>query len=99
MKNSIAHRTVTRMFVVFALGLVFVAAAGVARGGTTERVSVASDGTQANDDSWRLSISADGRFVAFDSVATNLVAGDTNGRHEVFVHDRQTGQTARGCPS
>jgi Ca2+-binding RTX toxin-like protein len=63
--------------------------------GQTERVSVASDGTQGNDGSWVTSISADGRFVAFSSMASNLVPGDTNGREDVFVHDRQTGQTER----
>ncbi|HLV59106.1 MAG TPA: M36 family metallopeptidase, partial [Natronosporangium sp.] len=47
--------------------------------GVTERVSVASDGTQANANSFVASISADGRYVAFYSIATNLVPGDTNG--------------------
>src|SRR5437660_1328853 len=63
--------------------------------GTTERVSVASDGTQANNVSSYPALSADGRFVAFQSDATNLVAGDTNGATDVFVHDRQTGATER----
>ncbi len=63
--------------------------------GRTERVSVASDGTQVNDTSWNPAISADGRYVAFASTATNLVSGDTNGKQDVFVHDRQTGQTVR----
>src|SRR5436189_117254 len=63
--------------------------------GTTERVSVASDGTQANNVSSYPALSADGRFVAFQSDATNLVVGDTNGKTDVFVHDRQTGTTAR----
>lgn len=45
---------------------------------TTTRVSVASDGTEANNDSRGASISADGRFVAFSSGATNLIVGDTN---------------------
>ena len=63
--------------------------------GTTTRVSVASDGTQGNDFSAEASISATGRFVAFSSVATNLVSGDTNGVPDVFVHDRKTGQTTR----
>src|SRR5207247_262593 len=69
--------------------------------GTTERVSVASDGAQGNGSSGLLSfafppaLSADGRFVAFVSFATNLVAGDTNGATDVFVHDRQTGTTER----
>ena len=63
--------------------------------GTTERVSVASDGTESNAASVGSSLSADGRFVAFHSAATNLVAGDTNGATDVFVHDRQTGTTER----
>jgi hypothetical protein len=70
--------------------------------GMTERVSVDSSGAQANDDStlfqglWTgLSISADGRFVAFSSIATNLVPGDTNGQMDVFVHDRLSGATDR----
>ncbi|MCE7948595.1 MAG: hypothetical protein DYG88_14315, partial [Chloroflexi bacterium CFX4] len=59
------------------------------------RVSVASDGTQANGNSFRAAISADGRYVAFESAASNLVSGDTNGVRDIFVHDRQTGQTSR----
>jgi Tol biopolymer transport system component/cold shock CspA family protein len=62
---------------------------------TTERVSVSSGGVQANGESWTPSISADGRYVAFDSDATNLVADDTNAKTDVFVHDRQTGVTER----
>ena len=46
---------------------------------TIERVSVASDGTEGNSASGSPSISADGRYVAFDSTASNLVPGDTNG--------------------
>ena len=61
--------------------------------GTTTRVSVGSDGTQGNGDSLRPFISADGRYVAFDSTASNLVAGDTNGVQDIFVHDRVTGTT------
>src|SRR5207245_10503824 len=63
--------------------------------GTTERVSVASDGTESNAASLGSALSADGRFVAFQSDATNLVAGDTNGATDVFVRDRQTGMTER----
>jgi Tol biopolymer transport system component len=63
--------------------------------GNTTRVSVATGGTQANGNSELPSISADGRFVAFFSSATNLVSGDTNGAVDVFVHDRQTGETSR----
>jgi hypothetical protein len=64
--------------------------------GTTERVSVDSSGFEANGPSDEFtSISADGRYVAFQSFASNLVAGDTNATSDVFVHDRQTGTTER----
>jgi Tol biopolymer transport system component len=64
--------------------------------GTTTRVSVATGGLQASGgSSLPGALSADGRVVAFDSFATNLVAGDTNGALDVFVHDRQTGATTR----
>jgi Tol biopolymer transport system component/Ca2+-binding RTX toxin-like protein len=63
--------------------------------GTTKRISVASDGTQGNNDSYYPSISADGRYVAFLSSATNLVSGDTNGVNDIFVKDLQTGTTKR----
>jgi Tol biopolymer transport system component len=57
----------------------------------TARESVDSAGSQANDDSWRPELSSDGLVVAFDSPATNLVAGDTNGQTDCFVRDRVTG--------
>lgn len=65
--------------------------------GQTYRASVASDGTQGNYDSgvYGLSLSDDGRHVAFTSRASNLVSGDTNNDMDVFVHDRVTGQTIR----
>ena len=64
--------------------------------GETTRVSVSSSGVQAEDNhSLSPAISANGRYVAFHSLATDLVPGDTNGRTDVFVHDRQTGQTTR----
>jgi Tol biopolymer transport system component len=71
---------------------------------TTTRVSVDSSGTQANGASFSPSISADGRFVAFPTAATNLAAGPYFGP-SVFVHDRQTGATtlasvnAAGAPA
>jgi Tol biopolymer transport system component len=64
-------------------------------GRITERVSVANDETQGNDDTWRPSISADGRYAAFVSLASNLVDGDTNGFADVFVRDRLLGITER----
>ncbi len=64
--------------------------------GVTERVSVNGAGKQANNDSWDVSINADGRYVAFTSAATNLVQGDTSSqRNDVFVFDRQTKSAKR----
>src|SRR5688572_20637845 len=75
-----------------ALGVVL---AVPAEGHETARVSVDSFGTQANRDSHASTISADGQLVAFQSDASNLVPGDTNGAYDVFVHDRSTGLTTR----
>ena len=61
--------------------------------GTITRVSVASDGTEANGHSIIGKISGDGRYVAFKSSVSNLGPGDSNGIADVFVHDRQTGAT------
>ena len=63
--------------------------------GATERVSLTADGAQAGGNSTSLSLSADGRFVAFESYATDLVPGDTNGQRDIFVRDRQAGTTER----
>jgi len=84
------------MAVTTALALV-VTVSSLAQGATptTKRVSVRSNGTQANGSSYRQAISGNGRFVAFDSSAKNLVAGDTNGVNDVFVHDRETKKTKR----
>jgi hypothetical protein len=58
------------------------------------RVSVASDGSEGNAPSNHPRMSS-GRHVVFDSLASNLVAGDTNAVSDVFRHDRVTGQTVR----
>jgi Tol biopolymer transport system component len=81
----------------FALALVLAAGGetGASSPGTTERVSVDSAGNPGNGSSDSPSISADGRYVAFQSDASNLVPGDTNGDADIFVHDRQTGDTTR----
>jgi Tol biopolymer transport system component len=63
--------------------------------GNTTRVSLGPGVVQGNGDSGDPAISADGRLVAFSSAASNLVAGDTNGQRDVFVHDRYTGVTTR----
>lgn len=69
--------------------------AAAASAQTTERVSVNANGGQGNNASSRSSISSDGRYVAFQSGASNLVQGDTNGVWDIFIHDRQSGQTYR----
>jgi Tol biopolymer transport system component len=67
--------------------------------GQTERVSVASDGTQGNgiegSRGGEGNISADGRYVSFLSFSTNLVPNDTNNEIDTFVHDRLTRETTR----
>jgi Ca2+-binding RTX toxin-like protein len=63
--------------------------------GNTTRVSVNSSGVQGDGLSFKPSISADGRYVAFYSSATNLVAGDTNLKSDIFVRDLTTGITTR----
>ncbi len=64
---------------------------------TTERVSIGDDEVQSNDTSRTPSISNDGRLVAFESDATNLInpLADTNNRSDVFVRDRVAGTTRR----
>jgi archaellum component FlaF (FlaF/FlaG flagellin family) len=62
---------------------------------TTTHVSVDSAGNQANSDSFTPSISADGRFVAFTSNASNLVPGDTNYKDDIFLRDTLTNTTTR----
>jgi len=75
-----------------ALVLVSTALSATAR---TTRVSVSSSHRQGDRPSFTAGISADGRFVAFTSLATNLVHGDNNERQDAFVTDRKTGRTDR----
>jgi Tol biopolymer transport system component len=63
--------------------------------GTTQRITNGPGGWFANNNSQSPSISADGRWVAYDSIASNLVPDDTNGDQDVFLHDRGTGLTTR----
>jgi len=63
--------------------------------GITTRISVASNGTQGNNNSDSPQLTADGRYAVFESDATNLVSGDTNGQTDVFLHDLKTGKTTR----
>ena len=63
--------------------------------GETSRVSIASNGMQGNGNSYSPSISSNGRYVTFESYASNLVTGDTNGVRDIFLHDRESGETNR----
>lgn len=88
------------LLISFCLLLLFVIfASGTSAGETStvkmERVSVASDGSEANDESWLPDISADGRFVVFTSRASNLVDDDNNGMEDIFIHDRDMHNTNR----
>lgn len=58
-------------------------------------VSIAYNGLQGNNSSGSPSVSRDGRYVSFHSYATNMVENDNNGRSDIFVRDRQAGQTTR----
>lgn len=62
---------------------------------TLERVSTGPGGVQGNGACSQPSISDDGRLVAYDSIARNLVPGDANLKRDVFLRDRGTGSTAR----
>jgi hypothetical protein len=63
--------------------------------GTTELISLSTECTGGDGESYTARISSDGRYVSFGSGASNLVPGDTNGVHDAFVRDRQTGITKR----
>jgi len=67
--------------------------------GEVTRVSLATDGTQANDSSTNPVISGNGRYVAFASNADNLAPGNTDFNIHIYVHDRQTATTTRASVS
>ena len=75
--------------------LVLVSTAPSATTARTVRVDLSSSRQQGDRPSFTAGISANGRFVAFTSQATNLVPGDTNDRQDAFVYDRRTGHTQR----
>lgn len=89
--------------VAVAFALMSPSSAGLAyeRPGTTERVTLSSQG-EIHEPLWPAegsrnvqAISSDGRYVAFESSAPNLVPGDTNLVNDVFVRDRRTAKTSR----
>jgi Tol biopolymer transport system component len=63
------------------------------KGATYTRASVTNSGAEGNNESDAAGISADGRYVAFDSLASNLVSGDTNGKFDIFIRDLTGGTT------
>lgn len=63
--------------------------------GKTMRVSVSSNGSESDSNSYESSISADGRYITFASYASNLVEGDSGYYSDIFVHDRNSGTTTR----
>ena len=62
---------------------------------TTTRVSVDASGNEANGWSQAPRISTDGKYVVFESAASNLAPGDTNGWSDVFLKDLVTGAITR----
>ena len=82
-----------RPALLFGLALVLGGALSANAGDRTERVSVGSGGRQGNGNSDLPALSADGRFVAFEFVATNLSPRATDGQPHIFVRDRQYGRT------
>jgi Tol biopolymer transport system component len=89
----------TSLIAAFALVMLLapspISAQGCIQTGTITRVSVSSGGAQANSASVAPDLSGDGRYVAFSSMANNLVANDTNSAEDVFVYDRHNCQTQR----
>ncbi len=63
--------------------------------GTTELISMDSDEAAVNNNSEKPLVSTDGRYVVFESIATNLVASDSNATIDIFIRDRELGTTAR----
>ncbi len=96
MKNAwIGFLNVGVMIFLPLVGSPTVGSSGPAPKSQTELISLSNSGQPANGSSSSLSLSADARFVAFASAASDLVPGDTNGVDDIFVRDRQTGVTER----
>src|SRR5262245_7829133 len=100
MKQYVERPTMRRT--VFAAALIGVLLASLltlcsaqAAAPTTDLVSLTQSGGQGNGDSRFPAISADGRYVVFESRADNLVPDDTNGAFDIFVRDRVNGITER----
>jgi Tol biopolymer transport system component len=64
---------------------------------TLTRISIAFDGGETDGDSLNPAINASGRYIVYQSFATNVIAEDNNGRSDIFLYDRNTGVTERIC--
>ncbi|HVM12601.1 MAG TPA: hypothetical protein VM638_09045, partial [Actinomycetota bacterium] len=94
-RRQAPRRVATMLLTTLVIGTLASPASAYPRPGQTERVSIRSDSSQGNSASSSPAMSADGRFVAFASVAYNLVPQDTNATRDIFVHDRHRGTTER----
>jgi ribosomal protein L14 len=97
MRTSLRRNGMKRkLFLLLVVFVLILSVCGLSYADTTVRVSVDSSGNEAQGGgSYNTTISSDGRYVAFQSSATNLVENDTNGATDIFVHDMQTGATER----
>jgi Tol biopolymer transport system component len=100
MGSIMTHRQTRRRLAAIAVGSAVVTGTALATpalaqadGSSTVRVSVGARSAQANADSFATAITPDGRYVVFESDATNLVPRDTNKHRDVFVRDTKTGRT------
>jgi Tol biopolymer transport system component len=93
-RSSTAPRT-RRLALLALVSLLVLALPAVAATPKTSQVDVSSSGAKGNQGAAYFSVSATGRYTAFDSESTNLVAGDGNGADDVFVRDRRTHATKR----
>jgi hypothetical protein len=65
----------------------------------TQMVSIASDGSPSNDDSRAPSMSADGRYIAFSSAATNLIVSGVSSGRQIYLRDTCAGADSSCKPS
>lgn len=94
MTQASRHATL-RAGLIGLIGLAAITSQALGRDGVNQRVSLRSDGTEANGRSEACVITPDGVWIAFASEASNLVAGDSNDLTDVFVHSRLTRKTVR----
>ena len=91
MRSQRGHRWI---ILATALTVAGIAAAPAAAAPNTQRISLSSADVQGDSSSLSSAPSGNGKLIAFDSVATNLVASDTNATQDVFVRNKKTGQTS-----